>query len=127
MPIGINYRNFAKNKFYWIKYSIIHFCTEKCKYNNQLRENNNMSYPYIDIPFQAYIDDLSPDIDHIIKNYIYFNWNTICIIRPQKNIKYIPIFFYFFTLSNIEVILATWVAFVLAFIKASALAFWLSS
>ena len=68
LPIGINYRNFAKNELYCIKYSIIHFCTGKCKYNNQLRENNILSYPYIDIPLQAYINNLSPDIDHLFKN-----------------------------------------------------------
>ena len=78
LPIGINYRNFAKNELYCIKYSIIHFCTGKCKYNNQLKENNILSYPYIDIPLQAYIDNLSPDIDHLFKNYIYINLNTIC-------------------------------------------------
>ena len=50
----------------------------KCKYKNQLRETNILSYPYIDIPLQAYIDNLSPDIDHLFKNYIYINLNTIC-------------------------------------------------
>ena len=78
MTIGINYRNFAKNEFYCIKYSIIHFCTGKCKYKDQLRETNILSYPYIDIPLQAYIVNLSQDIDHIFKNYIYINLNTIC-------------------------------------------------
>ena len=93
LPIGINYRNFAKNELYCIKYSIIHFCTGKCKYNNQLRENNILSYPYIDIPLQAYIDNLSPDIDHLFKNYIYINLNTIfheeqCYSENNNNIQF---------------------------------------
>ena len=95
MTIGINYRNFAKNEFYCIKYSIIHFCTDKykCIYNNQLRENNILSYPYIDIPLQAYIDDLSPYIDPIFKNYIYIILNTIyneaqCYSENDKNIQF---------------------------------------
>ena len=78
MTIEINYRNYAKNEIYCIKYSIVHFCTGNCKYKDQLRETNILSYPYIDIPFQAYIDNLSQDIDHIFKNYIYINLNTIC-------------------------------------------------
>ena len=32
----------------------------------------------LDIPLQVYINNLSPDINHIFKNYIYINLNTIC-------------------------------------------------
>ena len=93
LPIGINYRNFVKNEIFCIKYSIIHFCTGKCRYKNQLRETNIMSYPYIDIPLQAYIDNLSEDIDHIFKNYIYINLNTICnedecYCENDKNVRF---------------------------------------
>ena len=68
----------SKNEIYWIKYSIIHLCTGKCKYKIQLRETNILLYPYIDISLEAYMDNLSSDIDHIFKNYIYINLNNIC-------------------------------------------------
>ena len=51
LPIVINYRNLYNNKLFCIIYSIKHFCTGKCKFKNQLMENNLMSSPYIDIPF----------------------------------------------------------------------------
>ena len=42
---------------------------------------------------QAYIDNLSPDIDHIFKNYIYIILNTIyneaqCYSENDKNIQF---------------------------------------
>ena len=93
MSIGINYRNFDKNENYCIKYLIILFFKGKCKYKNQLRETNILSNPYIDIPLQAYMDNLSPDIEHIFKNYIYINLNTICnevqcYSEKDKNVQF---------------------------------------
>ena len=40
--------------------------------------NNLMSSPYIDIPLQAYLDNLSNNIQELFKNYIYIDLNTIC-------------------------------------------------
>ena len=37
-----------------------------------------MSAPYIDIPLQAYLDNLSKNIQELFHNYIYINLNTIC-------------------------------------------------
>ena len=73
LPIVINYRNLYNNKLFCIIYSIKHFCTGKCKFKNQLIENNLMSSPYIDIPLQAYLDNLSNNIQELFQNYIYIN------------------------------------------------------
>ena len=51
-----------KNKLFCIIYSINHFCTGNCKFKNQLKEYNLFSSPYIDIPLQAYIDNLQNDV-----------------------------------------------------------------
>ena len=62
LPIVINYRNLYNNKLFCIIYSIKYFSTGKCKFKSQLMGNNLMSSPYIDIPLQAYLDNLSNNI-----------------------------------------------------------------
>ena len=78
LPIVINYRNLYNNILFCIIYSIKHFYIGKCKFKNQLMENNLMSSPYIDIPLQAYLDNQSNNIQELFKNYIYIDLNTIC-------------------------------------------------
>ena len=68
LPIVINYRNLYNNKLFCIIYSIKHSCTEKSKFKNQLIENDLMSFPYIDIPLQAYLNSLSNNIKELFKN-----------------------------------------------------------
>ena len=74
-------------------YIINHFCTGNCKFKNQLKEYNLFSSYYIDIPLQAYLDNLSNDVQEIFHNYIYINLNTICnesqcYSEDDKNVQF---------------------------------------
>ena len=52
-----------------------------------------MSAPFIDIPLQAYLDNISNNIQELFQNYIYINLNTICnesqcFSEDDANIQY---------------------------------------
>ena len=77
VPIVINYRLLNNNRIFCIIYRISHYCTGKCKFSSQLKEEL-ISKPFIDIPLVAYEDKRINSIDDLFKGYIYMNINTIC-------------------------------------------------